>query len=561
MEEQGRMFLAIALSFLVFFLWSYFFTEKPEVQKTEKATEQTIDEKEELYKQKSENIAKENDEHLIKEVQKPTFETKVEGLREPRNIQVNSPFYSVIISEKGAAFKSYVLTKYREKIDENSPPKEMVINDKEEGIIRFETTEGSLGNLDKVVYKADIASDNLDATQTPRVINFIWVSQHGITIKKSFKFYPDSYLIGLKITIINGSDTEFNNVVKISLDSFDDTKMGRIGFEGPSAFIDNKLEKVKAKKIEEKKRVDGKVGWVSVQDQYFISSIIPKNIVAAAIKIDRKNENLVETAYVVSTGTIKAGTNKDFEFDIYVGPKSVKILKGFENNMDKAVNFGFFDFIGKPCLWLMNFIYDNLIPNYGVAIILLTVLIKILFWPLGTKSYKSMNEMKKLQPIMEKIREKYKDDKKKMNEEIMGLYKTYKVNPLGGCLPMVAQIPVFFALYQMLYGTIELRHAPFFGWIKDLSAPDRLFRFGFEIPYMEGPTGIPVLTIIMGGTMLLQQKLAPPVGDPTQAKMMMFMPIIFTIIFINFSSGLVLYWLVQNTLSIAQQYYVTKKAK
>jgi YidC/Oxa1 family membrane protein insertase len=172
-----------------------------------------------------------------------------------------------------------------------------------------------------------------------------------------------------------------------------------------------------------------------------------------------------------------------------------------------------------------------------------------------------MNEMKKLQPIMEKIREKYKDDKKKMNEEIMGLYKTYKINPLGGCLPMVAQIPVFFALYQMLYGTIELRHAPFFGWIRDLSAPDRLFRFGFEIPYMEGPTGIPVLTIIMGGTMLLQQKLAPPVGDPTQAKMMMFMPIIFTIIFINFSSGLVLYWLVQNTLSIAQQYYVTKKAK
>jgi YidC/Oxa1 family membrane protein insertase len=128
-------------------------------------------------------------------------------------------------------------------------------------------------------------------------------------------------------------------------------------------------------------------------------------------------------------------------------------------------------------------------------------------------------------------------------------------------LPMVAQIPVFFALYQMLYGAIELRHAPFFGWINDLSAPDRLFRFGFEIPFMEAPTGIPVLTIIMGGTMLLQQKLAPPVGDPTQAKMMMFMPIIFTIIFINFSSGLVLYWLVQNTLSIAQQYYVTKKAK
>jgi YidC/Oxa1 family membrane protein insertase len=205
----------------------------------------------------------------------------------------------------------------------------------------------------------------------------------------------------------------------------------------------------------------------------------------------------------------------------------------------------------------MNFLY-RYIPNYGIAIIILTILIKILFWPLGTKSYKSMNEMKKLQPLMTEIREKYKDDKKRMNEEVMGLYKTYKINPLGGCLPMVAQIPVFFALYQMLYGAIELRHAPFMGWINDLSAPDRLFEFGFSIPFMDPPYGIPVLTIVMGATMLIQQKLQPPAGDPTQAKMMMMMPVVFTVIFINFSSGLVLYWLVNNILSIAQQYFVSK---
>jgi YidC/Oxa1 family membrane protein insertase len=160
---------------------------------------------------------------------------------------------------------------------------------------------------------------------------------------------------------------------------------------------------------------------------------------------------------------------------------------------------------------------------------------------------------------MAEIREKHKDDKKKMNEELMGLYRIYKVNPMGGCLPMVLQIPVFFALYRMLYEAIELRHAPFVGWINDLSAPDRLFRFDFSIPFMEPPYGVPVLTIIMGATMLLQQKMSPPPGDPTQAKMMMLMPVVFTFIFINFSSGLVLYWLVNNILSIAQQYYIGRK--
>jgi YidC/Oxa1 family membrane protein insertase len=170
-----------------------------------------------------------------------------------------------------------------------------------------------------------------------------------------------------------------------------------------------------------------------------------------------------------------------------------------------------------------------------------------------------MSEMKKIQPLMAQIREKYKDDKKKMNEETMALYKTYKVNPLGGCLPMVVQIPVFFALYRMLYEAIELRHAPFIGWITDLAAPDRLLHFSFTVPFMEPPYGIPVLTIIMGATMFIQQKMSPPMGDPMQAKMMMMMPVVFTFIFINFSSGLVLYWLINNIVSISQQYYIQKK--
>jgi YidC/Oxa1 family membrane protein insertase len=255
---------------------------------------------------------------------------------------------------------------------------------------------------------------------------------------------------------------------------------------------------------------------------------------------------------------IGQGGSKTFSYKAFIGPKDTEMLAKANYDLSKAVNFGMFDFMAKPFLWIMNQIY-KFIPNYGIAIIILTLLTKIILWPLGNKSYKSMNDMKRMQPLMAEIREKYKDDKKKMNEETMALYRTYKINPMGGCLPMLVQLPVFLALYRMLYQAIELRHAPFFGWINDLSAPDRLFHFGFSIPFMQPPYGIPVLTVVMGVTMFLQQKMSPPPGDPTQAKMMMFMPLIFTVIFINFPAGLVLYWLTNNIFSIAQQYYIQKK--
>jgi YidC/Oxa1 family membrane protein insertase len=276
------------------------------------------------------------------------------------------------------------------------------------------------------------------------------------------------------------------------------------------------------------------------------------------MKLTLQTNDIIESQFVQPEKIIRLGTQHQHDYYLFFGPKSMRIVNKVGHDLGKAVDFGWFDFIAKPCLWLMNFLHD-FIPNYGLAIIILTIMIKVVLWPLGSKSYKSMSEMKKIQPLMKEIREKHKDDKKKMNQEVMALYKTYKINPLGGCLPMVVQLPVFFALYRMLYQAIELRHAPFFFWINDLSAPDRLFRFGFSIPFMEPPYGIPVLTLVMGASMLLQQKMSPPMGDPTQAKMMMLMPIVFTVIFINFSSGLVLYWLVNNILSIAQQYYIQRK--
>ena len=239
---------------------------------------------------------------------------------------------------------------------------------------------------------------------------------------------------------------------------------------------------------------------------------------------------------------------------VFSGPKKLAYLKETGYDLAEAINFGWFDILAKPMLYLLNFFY-SVVGNYGIAIILVTCLVKGSFWPITQKGMKSMKNMQKLQPKVAKLREKYKDDPVKMNQEMMALYKTYKVNPIGGCLPMLIQIPFFFALYRVLMAAIELRHAPFMLWINDLSAPDRLM-IGFDLPYLHG---IPVLTVLMGASMYFQQKMTPTTADPTQAKVMQFLPIIFTVMFVNFASGLVLYWFVNNLLSILQQQLINRQ--
>lgn len=559
MDEQGRLFLAIALSFLVFAVWGYFFSESDQgIPQNTVKTE----------KQESEPGTKNELEKTDQTVINPNVKEQVQHERQAenlnqnvpaRNITISTPLYSVIISESGAKFVRFSLKEYRESIAVDSDEKAIISGMNKVGSLVTTFNE----NTEHTYFKANLTNDSLNVSNEAKKIEFIGVSD-GIQIKKVFTFLPDSYRIQLDIAVVNFSSKPANGNFSISLSKLMGKDVSRIGFEGPCGLIDNALEKIDVKDLEEKDTFKGTIKWAAIQDRYFISSIIPKKEESAKLHvtkdiIDNEENAIIHNKLIFPEISMGINESESYSFDIFFGPKSLRLLDHVGYDLNKAVDFGIFSFIAKPCLTLMNLIHDYVFANYGVAIILLTILIKIILWPLGTKSYKSMNEMKKLQPLMEEIREKYKNDKKKMNEELMGLYKTYRINPLGGCLPMIAQIPVFFALYQMLYGAIELRHAPFFGWINDLSAPDRLGNFDFSIPFMEAPTGIPVLTIIMGATMLLQQKLSPPPGDPAQAKMMMFMPIIFTVIFINFSSGLVLYWLVQNTLSIAQQYYTSKK--
>jgi YidC/Oxa1 family membrane protein insertase len=252
---------------------------------------------------------------------------------------------------------------------------------------------------------------------------------------------------------------------------------------------------------------------------------------------------------------LEPGQETSQSYLVYYGPLDQSLLEPLGHHLDRAVDFGYLDIMAKPMLAALNFLQSH-VGNYGIAIIIITLLIKIIFWPLSQKSYKSMKKMQDLKPHIDKLREKYKDDKMKLQQETMQLYKTYKVNPMGGCLPMVLQIPVFIAFYKVLGSCIELRHAPFLLWINDLAAPDRL-PIGFDIPYVGH--GLPVLTLLMGASMFIQQKMTPTTGDPTQAKMMLFLPVVFTFMFINFPSGLVLYWLVNNVLSIGQQYWTNQQ--
>jgi len=553
--EQGRIILAIALSFLVFLVWDYFFIEKipPEQHLTEQqeaVQSSPVDEKTPAKTPPpTETPTPLQPTPLAETTQAP------EGARE---ILIKTPLYKATISEKGAIITSFTLMDYREEVDPDAPLKALVSPDNRLGTLWAGLSEVP-GDSVKGYYRTDAPLDTITIDGEVQSLNFIWRSPQGVLVEKRFTFQPDSYVIDYDVTVKNSGSAPFQDRLAVTLTQAGADAPRGYGFVGPSGYIDGRLEQIKPKEFDEKGNLTGKIDWAAIQDRYFMKAVLPKTDQNSTMRLAVQDETVMINTLLTGMETFNPGSEKSFFYQAYMGPKSLKTLNEMGGSLARAVNFGMFDILAKPCLWVMNFIYDNLISNYGVAIILLTLMTKIILWPLGQKSYKSMNAMKKLQPLMTEIREKYKDDKQRQNQEMMALYRTYKVNPMGGCLPMLLQIPVFFALYRMLYEAIELRHAPFFGWINDLSAPDRLFNLGVAIPFMEPPYGIPVLTLIMGATMLLQQKMQPPMGDATQAKMMMLMPVIFTFIFINFSAGLVLYWLTNNVLSIGQQYYTQKK--
>jgi YidC/Oxa1 family membrane protein insertase len=560
--DQSRLMLAIALSFAVLFIWSYFFVEPPPEKVADQSTVtapegQTASSESKTTKaQPSEALTPQTETETAPAA--PVEAVKATPDEEAgRLIRVKTPLYEVTINEAEARFDSFKLHKYKETVAAESPGKELVRTPEGVGTLVLGTLNNRIQGLKRARFIAQTDANEIHVENGAAELRLVWSNSQGVTLERKFKFSADTYLIKSFITVKNRASAAIRDNVYVALRGNEPADKSTYAFEGPCGYINGKLKQVKVKKIADNPTTPGKTQWVAIEERYFMNSVLPEETIDGSMALSI-NKGLIENRLIWPEEEIAPLSQKTYSFDLYFGPKKIDILRTMGHNLELAVNFGWFDMLARPCLWLLNHLY-GFIPNYGVAIIILTILVKLVLWPFGAKSYKSMNDMRKLQPLMAEIREKYKDDKKQMNQELMGLYRTYKINPMGGCLPMVAQIPVFFALYRMLYNSIELRHAPFMFWINDLSAPDRLFHFGFTIPFMQPPYGIPVLTIIMGATQLLQQKMSPPPGDPTQAKMMMFMPLIFTFIFINFSSGLVLYWLTNNVLSISQQFYIQKK--
>jgi YidC/Oxa1 family membrane protein insertase len=479
--------------------------------------------------------------------------------RASRDVAVDTPVYRAVFTETGVRLKSFVLKGYRETIDKNSPGKELVKTSKIEHLpLAFNFANHPVAALHLAPYVADQTSVTVSGGEN-KTLTFKYEAPGWLRISQQYIFHSDSYLIDLSVRVQNLGSQPWEDAPDLSLVNIPFSSGGgsRYSFQGPAVLQNDELQETKFKKIEGEKQLPGPVDWVAYTNQYFTMAVVPQNLAPnhARLKVLEPTTEMVETTFVGPEVILQTGAQQEFRFKLYLGPKEVRTLKAADPSLAKIVNFGWFDVIAQPLLVCLKF-FNRFLHNYGVAIILLTVLIKIAFWPLTHKSYVSMQAMKKLQPKMQKVKEKYKDDKEKMNQEIMQMYKTHKVNPLGGCLPMVLQIPVFFALYRVLYSSIAMRHAPFFLWINDLSAPDRL-SVGFNIPYLGG---LPVLTVLMGVSMFLQQKMSPTTADPRQEKMMLMMPVVFTFFFINFPSGLVLYWLVNNILSIGQQYYINKKS-
>ncbi len=473
-----------------------------------------------------------------------------------KDIPVKTKWFEALFSEQGGTLKSLKLTAYKERLGEKAFKEMIQVQETGPYPLQLEWVKKTQAPSDQVIYKADRTSLELTPQQPQGTLTFRSVSAQGITLIKTYTLTYDSYRIGLALKVINGTSHPLDdNLALLFENKFLKTDAAAAAFQGQLTFVNGKYEEKNISKFDKETVLTGKIEWGALADTYFMGALVPLDSQGiASLKTSRPAPDQLRTAFILPPITLSAGSDKSFQIALYFGPRDIDILKPLNLQLEQAVNFGFFDILAKPLLWVLKF-FNNYLHNFGWAIILLTILVKIVFWPLTHKSYKSMKDMQKLQPKMAKIREKHKDNREKMNQEMMALYKTYKVNPMGGCLPMVIQIPVFFALYSLLGYAIELRQAHFLLWINDLAAPDRL-PIGVPIPYVGD--GIPVLTLLMGASMFIQQKMTPTTGDPTQAKLMLFLPVVFTFMFINFASGLVLYWLVNNVLSIGQQYYINK---
>lgn len=458
------------------------------------------------------------------------------AVKEEQTIEVDTDLFRAKFTNRGGVIKSWELKRYTMTTDQGPVPVQLVYaGGRFKGPLSLVTSDQSVtSDLGSALYHVTQDISHLDSAHPVGHITFRYHdAQRNVDVEKELTFRHGSYVVdiavrtqGLTMPVDVTLGTNFGIV---------EWGEGFIGLMGSASLVDDKVLKETPDGEAERK---GDVKWSAIQDKYFISVLMPQKATAALAK--KEGDKLVSAGVRFSAPS--AGSTMAMQ--LYAGPKEYDTLKGLNAGLEDTIDFGWFVFgswglvkaVAKPIFYVLRFLYE-FTHNYGVTIILLTMLIKLMFVPLQYKSYKSMKQMQVIQPKVLAIQNKFKDDRERLNKELIKLYKDHRVNPVGGCLPMVLQMPVFVALFNILYMTIDLRQAPFMLWINDLSVQD---------PYY-------VLPIIMGATMVIQQKITPTTMDPMQAKIMLFLPVFMTFLFVNFPAGLVLYWLTNNTLTITQQ--------
>ncbi|MCG6931989.1 MAG: membrane protein insertase YidC [Desulfofustis sp.] len=553
--DMYRAFLAILISFVILLGYQYFFIGPIEPEPAQTVTEQPAAPQQPAASQPA--VEPQITAPAAQQQSAPVAPQPAPVDQRPaRGITVDTDLYTATMNEKGGVLTGFVLKDYRQSIDKDAPGVDLVKTDMNQG---YPLSFSFSGIVDQnTLYTLDSTDAPFDKASGIATVTMRATTQAGLEVVRSYEFNRSNYLIKHRVTVVNNSGQVLQGSAGLhqkNLPFSALTKASSWLFRGPALYSEAGLQQFKLKEFEDgPQTVQGSYDWIAYEGTYFLTAVMP-GPEPVSVTMNAQQE-LVSIDILRAVETLAPGAQNTYDYQLYFGPKKIGVLKEIGSNLGKALNFGWFDIIARPMLYLLNW-FHSVVRNYGVAIILVTILLKACFWPITQKGLKSMKNMQKLQPKVVKLKEKYKNDPTRMNQEMMNLYKTYKVNPLGGCLPMVLQIPVFFSLYRVLLQSIELRHAPFMLWINDLSAPDRLY-LGFDLPYLGG---LPVLTLLMGASMFLQQKMTPTTADPTQQRIMMFLPLIFTVMFVNFASGLVLYWFVNNLLSILQQYLINRQKK
>jgi YidC/Oxa1 family membrane protein insertase len=542
-----RVILYAALALVVYSLWTNWQIEHPPVSQRQEAT-----------------VVKSTDGRLLPNIPSNTSVSNADAppataetpstaiADQAKTIHVQTDVLDLSINLQHGDIISAKLLDYPESVEEKDTPFTLLQNTAGERyvansnlfVVKGQTIENADGN-----YTSEQQEYQLPAGQSQFVVTLTGKNAEGLLVKKEFVFNKGSYLIDVRYVVTNEGTAAWKGYMNTQLlrssPKEDKSSMFHVGsftgasYSKPGA---HRYQKVNFKDMTKTNLdVDAQGGWIAMQQHYFLTAWVPV--------VDSKNNfytRSMDGDYTIGAVsqpiTLEPAQKAEVSSRLYLGPEITSVLKAIAPGLDLTVDYGWLWFLSSLLFSLMKTIY-SVVGNWGWSIVLVTVLIKLAFYRLSATSYKSMAGMRKLQPKLLALRERYGDDKAKISQGTMELYKQEKVNPLGGCLPIVIQIPVFIALYWVLLESVELRQAPFIFWIKDLAMPD---------PFH-------ILPVIMGATMLIQQKLNPAPPDPMQAKVMMFLPILFTGLFWNFPAGLVLYWIVNNSLSILQQWYITRK--